>query len=331
MKERTLNTVVGITTVAGILGLALLLTRVGGLSKLFESGYRVTIELPTAAGLHKDGRIYYNGIDIGRIESVQFQSPPKTGVTAVALVTEDVVELPDDVTVMVTSPILGGSASAQFIRDDVPAEGYLPTDGSAVVQGGPAVDFSQVAQELREALGGPMDELSRISDNFEALSREWTLVGENVNQLVEQRNVDAVDDGDAVGNMATVLARADARLAELREAIDGLNKYVNDAQLHDDVRTTAANARQLSQRFNDSIEALRARYIAVADDLSAAVQSMQKLTEQARAGGGSFSKMISDPELYENLNDASERLKTAIDEARLLVEKWKAEGLPVQF
>jgi phospholipid/cholesterol/gamma-HCH transport system substrate-binding protein len=332
MKESTISTIVGATTLAGLIGLAYLLTAVGGLSKAFESGYRVTIELPTAGGLHENSRVIYNGIDVGRIESVRFQDPPKVGVVAVALITNQQVQLPDDVKVTARFPsLLGGSAVADIGRETGPVTGHLPTDNSAVIMGEPAVDFSLIAEELRNALGGPMQEFQRISDNFDALSKEWKLVGENINQLVEMRSTNAVDDGEAIGNLATVLARADTRLVELRQAIDGINQYVNDEELRDDVRTAAANARSVSQRANDSLDTLRTRYVAVADDLSAAVQSMQMLADTTLEGGGTFGKMVSDPALYENLNDASERLKAAIDDVRLLVEKWKAEGLPVQF
>lgn len=332
MKESTVSTIVGATTIAGLMGLAFLMFKIGGLSKAFEGGYHVTIELPTAGGLHKDSRVVFNGIDIGRIESVSFQEHPKVGVVAVALITEDQLKLPDDVKVTARFPsLLGGSAVADITRKPGDVSGHLSTDGSAVIQGEPAVDFSLIAEELRNALGGPMQEFKRISDNFDALSKEWTLVAENINQLVEMRSTGDVDNGDAVGNLATVLARADQRLAELKQAIEGVNRYVNDEELRGDVRTTAANARELSQRFNDSLDTLRARYVAVADDLSAAVQTMKKLGDKTLEGGGTLGKMMTDPALYENLNDASERLKTAIDDVRLLVEKWKAEGLPVQF
>lgn len=332
MKECTVSTIVGATTLAGLAGLAYLLTAVGGLSQAFESGYRVTVELSTAGGLHVDSRVIYNGIDVGRIESIRFQDSPKVGVVAVALITDQQVQLPDDVRVTARFPsLLGGSAVADVNREPGPVAGYLPTDGSAQITGAPAVDFSQVAEELRKALGGPMQEFKRISDNFDVLSKEWTLVAENVNQLVQMRSTGDVDNGEAIGNMATVLARADQRLAELKEAVDGINRYVNDEALREDVRTTAANARALSQRFNDSLDTLRARYVAVADDLSVTVQAMQKLADKTLEGGGTLGKMMSDPALYENLNDASERLKAAIDDVRLLVEKWKAEGLPVQF
>ncbi len=331
MKESTVSMFVGATTIAGIVGLAWLMTEIGGLSKSLEGGYSVTITSTDAAGLHKDSRVTYSGIDVGRIDSIKFQGRPKTGVVAVALITTDGLELPDDVTVKIQNPLLGGSATAALVREPGPVTDYLPTDGTAAITGEPAVDFSKVAEELRNALSGPMEEFARISDNFDAVSKEWTLVGENINLLVEQRSTETVDQGDAMGNLATVMARADQRLAELKTAIEGVNSYVNDEELRADVRSTAANARELSKKFNDSLDTLRTRYVAVADDLSSVVQSMQKLTDKTLEGGGTFGKMMSDPALYENLNDASQRLKAAIDDVRLLVEKWKAEGLPVQF
>lgn len=331
MKDSTVNTIVGATTIAGIVGLVGLLMILGGLSQSFGGGYEVTITSPDAAGLHEGSRVTYSGIDIGRIESVKFQEQPKTGVIALALITDDDVQLPEDVTVSIQNPLLGGSATAAMVREPGPVEGYLPKDGSATILGEPAVDLSMLAAELRNALGGPMDEFQRISDNFEALSQEWTLVGENVNQLVEMRSTTDVDNGDAVGNVATVLARADQRLAELKEAIEGVNAYVNDEELRENIRTGAANAKVLSQRVNDSLDTLKNRYVAVADEISSVMESAKKLTDKAVDGGGTIGRMMSDPELYENLNDASQRLKAAIDDARLLVEKWKAEGLPVQF
>lgn len=331
MKETTVNTIVGATAIAGIVGLVGLLMLIGGLSQNFGGGYEITITSPDAAGLHEGSRVTYSGIDIGRVESVKFQEQPKAGVIAKAQITEADLQIPDDVIANIQNPLLGGSATAALLRDPGPVDGYLATDGSAEILGEPAVDLSKLAEELRNALGGPMDEFQRISDNFEALSQEWTVVGENINQLVESRSTDDVDTGDAVGNAATVLARADKRLAELKDAIEGVNQYVNDEELRENIRSGAANAKVLSQRANDSLDTLKARYVAVADELSAVIQSAKRLTDKTVDGGGTIGKMLSDPELYENLNDASQRLNAAIDDARLLVEKWKTEGLPVQF
>ena len=104
MKDRTRDFWVGVTTLSGGVGLLALLALIGGLTQIFESGYRVTIHMPTAGGLHADSRVVYNGIDIGRIESVSLQTPPDTGVIAVAVITEPGVLLPQDVTVTARFP-----------------------------------------------------------------------------------------------------------------------------------------------------------------------------------------------------------------------------------
>jgi hypothetical protein len=58
---------------------------------------------------------------------------------------------------------------------------------------------------------------------------------------------------------------------------------------------------------------------------------MQKLADKARKGDGTVGKLLNDPALYQNFNDAAERIQKAVDEMKLLIEKWKAEGVPVQF
>ena len=332
MKESTVSTIVGATTLAGLIGLVSLLMLIGGLDKYTDNGYRLSIELPTAGGLRPESRVYYNGIDIGKIESIGFQKPPKEGVVAVALISNYQLKIPDDVSVITRYPsLLSASAVADIQRAPGPIAGSLTQDGSAQISGQPAVEFSQLAEELKTRLDGPLADFKRISNNFDKLSTEWTLVASNINQLVEQRSTDSVDSGDAIGNLATVLARTDKRLAEIKQAIDGINAYVNDPELSDDVHATAANARALTQRFNDSLDTLRARYVAVADDMSKTIQAIQKLADKTLEGGGTLGKIVSDPALYDNLNDASKRLKAALDEVQLLVEKWKAEGLPVKL
>lgn len=107
-----------------------------------------------------------------------------------------------------------------------------------------------------------------------------------------------------------------------------------------DVRIDMPNARgltdkltasvdRLSNSLSDGVSALRSRYVALADDLAGAVGSLRAFADSARTG--TVGKLVKDPALYDNLNDATERLQKALDDLRLLVQKWKAEGLPVRF
>lgn len=342
MQERTQNVAVGITTVIGLVGLLAMLLLFGYVPEWLEAGYQVRILLPNAAGLSEGSRVNLSGIDIGSVEAVRLQEPPATGVVVLARIEEDV-RLPADARVSVFTPLLGGSPSIQVEVDGIEsAQAYLPTDGTAVIDGQVPTLASEFSRELQAALGEPMAKFDELAASIEALSAEWQQVGQNLNQLLEPRTAEAVDAGDATANIATVLARADERLAEMETALEGINRYVNDEELRENVRVTAANARQLSdtiatsvdelkQTVTENVQALRNRYVALADDLSGAVTSMEQFVDQARTGEGTLGKLVEDPDLYQNLNDAAQRMKQAVDELRLLIQKWKAEGVPVQL
>ncbi|HEX7009264.1 MAG TPA: MlaD family protein [Phycisphaeraceae bacterium] len=325
MEERTRNIVVGITTLAGLAGLLALLLLFGYLPAWFKEGYHVTVELPQAGGLNTSNRVYLSGIDIGEVESVSLRPPPQKGVIAVARIRSDV-RIPQNARVVVeSSSLLGGSAIVAFQVDGVDGqvEQYLPTDGSAVVQ-------------------GQVPSLMDLGDTIQQLSQEWKQVGQHLNRLLEPRSPDAVDTGQTAANLSTVLQRVDARMAEMKEVIAGIQAYTNDEQLRQDIRAAAAGSRQLidelstsaqelRQTLGQSVQSLRDRYVALADDLSHTAATIQRLVAAAEQPDGTLGKMINDPSLYNNLNDTFQRMQQAIDEMRLLIQKWKAEGVPIQF
>jgi phospholipid/cholesterol/gamma-HCH transport system substrate-binding protein len=331
MEERKRNFVVGLTTLGGVAGLIALLMLFGYVPAFLERGYEVRIELPRAAGLYRDSRVRYAGIDVGAVRAVRLQEPPKTGVIVTALIRPDV-RIPERARFSVSQPLFGGGTAVDInIDDDLPEDPrYLPADDSAWVVGEIPDIATTFARELRSAIEQPVAQMERLTVQFEQLSDEWTIVGQNVNALIEARSPAAVDAGETPGNMATVLTRLDSRLAEMEQVLAGINRYVDDDELHADIRQTAASARELSGTAAASVEALRDRYIAVADDLSGAIASMQRTLELAGEPEGTLGKLLADPALYDNLNDAAERLQRTLDEAQLLVQKWRAEGLPVR-
>lgn len=343
MDERKRNVAVGLTTAIGLVGLLVLMLLFGDFTGLLDRTYPVTIRLPTAGGLHTGSRVQLSGIDIGQVDAVRLHAPAGNGVEVIARIHDDV-RIPEDAVAYIETPLLAGSpVIAMRVPDEAqPPYDYLPRDGSARIQGQAPTIASAFAQEMQAVLDEPMEKLDVVIAEFEALSQEWQLVGRNINQLVEPR--DAADVGlDGEGaNLATVLARTDRRLAELEDVLAGIDRYTGDDELFDDVKQTIANSRAVSEQasetmeqltgsVNENITLLRRRYVALADDMAGAVGSMRELVDEAREGEGTLGRLVKDPELYENLNDASERLQTTLDEMRLLIERWQAEGLPVSF
>jgi phospholipid/cholesterol/gamma-HCH transport system substrate-binding protein len=245
-----------------------------------------------------------------------------------------------------TQPATTQAASATTVNTPTtrPAKtrtiAMLTKDGSATIEGDAPSLTGALSKELRAAIREPMAKFEKLSVAIEELAHKWGEVADNISAITKSRSPAEVDasGGNLMGNLATVLARADQRLAEMQKTIDGVNEWVADKKLRSDIQATADNARQTSEKLkgavdetSQNIERLTKRYVAVADDLSAAVISMRKAIDQARQGEGTVGKLLNDPSLFNNLNDASGRLNKALDEFKLLLEKWKAEGLPVQF
>ncbi len=321
MNERNRNLIVGATTAAAIVGLMFLLLIFGYVPRLLQGGYFVTVELDDASSLNPGSRVELSGIDIGQVESIDFKQPMGTGVTVNIRIGDDATRIPVSARAVIEKPLLGGSPTIRFVTttQNGPPKAFLNTDGSAVVPGSLG------------ALAGVFGELTRVADNFEELSAQWQAVGEKLNGLLDPQDLAAVEAGDVPGNVTTVIARVDQRLAEFRDVIAGFDTLVNDPEFRDNVTTTASKARQASENLAATMANLEKRYVALADDVSGMVTQVNVLLKTAQAPDGSVGKVLQDPGLYNSLEDAAQRIGTAADELKLLIEKWKAEGVPVKL
>ena len=327
VNERRRNFIVGITTLAAVLGLVFLLLVFGYVPRLLQSGYAVTLELPQAASLNPGSRVELVGIDIGEVKHIAFRQPLGRGVT-IELQIRDGVRIPVDAQPKVDIPLLGGSPTIKFNVADLDStpDAYLSTDGNAVIRGGP------------DAANGALGDFSAIAANFATLSAEWQAVGDRLNEMLAPQDLQAVEAGEVPGNVTTTIVRMDKRLTEMRELLASAGSFINDPQLREDVTATAANARQATEHarevgasLTDSMARLEDRYVRLAEEAAVAVGEMNTFLRTAQQGEGTIGKVLNDPALYDNFDDAAQRIGAAADELQLLIEKWKAEGVPVNL
>lgn len=347
MNERFRNIIVGLTTLAGGVGLISLLLLFGYVPEFAENGYPVKIRMDNAGGVLPGNRVLYQGLDVGLIKSVQQVPGLSNGVELIALINEKQL-LPVGATVRVSRPALGGSPSIEFVGPEEQTDVALARNGEATVEGTVTSPFEELGNSVRNSIDGLVNQLTGEKGSlskFNDLAAEWTEVGKNINQLTEQLNLDNVDEGKVNGNLATVLARADGAVRKMDKALDGVNAYLYDEELKSKIKATAANAErvtgnlanwsdnvdEISDEITGSVRDLKQAYVKVADELAVFIDNGNKLVEAANQGNGTIGMLMKNPQLYQNLNDAAQRLNKAIDDVRLLVEKWKTEGLPIQF
>ncbi|QNN23946.1 MCE family protein [Planctomycetales bacterium ZRK34] len=340
MKERTRNTIVGFTALAGLIAVAWMAFMFGELEEWTADTYPVTVELNNATGITAGSRIKLSGIDVGFVEALDFADGTATRVVMNCRI-DSKYDIPANATVTSTGSLLGGASTLAITpaMDEqgnvIPSDGkHVPRDGSGNIKGtvvSMSQQFTEIARDLRDQLRPQLKNFGKVSERIIALADEYKAVGEKLNAMLEKRSIADVDAGKVDANFTTVVARVDSRLAELRETLDRINKVVGDEKLLGDIRATATNARELTADARTKLDALTTRYVALADDLSKSLSSMDKLLVDARTGKGTLGRVMQDPALYNNLTDAAARLNEALKQAQLLIEKWKAEGLPVQF
>ncbi len=346
MSEKTRNITVGLTALLAVAGLAFMMVLFGYVPGWLERGYDVRVKFDNSSGVTEGARVTLSGVDIGRVRKVELLAPPERGVMFTMRIND--VPLLEGVKVVVDKPFVGGIVSVAMETPDL-APGtepkLLPTDGSAMITGSSSSLAGELASSLQGAMAEPLKKFDKLSTQFEALSSEWTQVGKNVNLLTEPRTLDDVKSKGKPANVSTMIALASQRLDELKAVLANIETWTGDEQLRADFKRTLANAAEAADKLKagiskfegladsskENMDRLAKRYIAVADDLSAAIGSMKKTLDAAREGDGTLGKFVKDPSLYNNLNDAVTRMNQAMVEVKLLVEKWKKEGLPVQF
>ncbi len=344
MNERTRNVIVGITSLLGLAGLGALLVMFGYVPKWMDSGYAVYVDLPEGGGLSKGSRVKLSGIDIGEVRLVEFQLLPKRGVTAVLHISEDA-RIPRDAKIAVNQPLLTGSTTLQISTKELSDEqlrDLLPTDGSARIVGTvPTVmgNMRRPLESLRKELSKPIEQFARMEQRFNELADTWTQVGQNITALTAARTLDQVDRGEAPANLVTVLARADQRIAEMKQVLEIARNWLDSMEqtaqrfnkAAEGISKTAEGIDKTAADAREQFRALAQRYVALADDLSAMISDTRRIVQKASDGDGTMGKLLNDPALYENLNDSAQRIGQAMDEIKLMIQKWNAEGVPLQF
>lgn len=334
MEDTRRNIAVGFTAIAGLVGLAALLMLFGYVPAMLEGGYDVKVRLSDAGGLNTGSRASLRGIDVGKVKSIELQPPPESSVMVTVRVRDDI-DLPVGTTVQLQSSLLGGNTTVSFKppETETNTDGrpeLLPKSGTAMIEGESSTAVGMMAKELRAALSEPMQQFGEVTDRVEALADTWNELGANLRDLTKPLDPDADPDSQQA-TLAGILVKIDARLAESKEVLDGLNNYVNDEQLRENISETAANARAMTEKVSTGVDDLTKHYIAVADDMSRTLELINQLAESANQPDSTLGKLLNDPALYDNLNDTAERLQKLLDEATLLLQKWKAEGVEVKL
>jgi phospholipid/cholesterol/gamma-HCH transport system substrate-binding protein len=338
----------GLFAMGALVGLCAILVLFGEAANILERSYRFTITLASSAGLGETSPVTLNGLKIGQVKRSSIRESPGVGVE-LELEIKRSIGIPRCAKVGVDKGFVG-DASLEFT---VP-QTATPEQLADVIKPGEVYDGGApqtMVDRITATLEKPLQRLSESAESIDQLARTYTEVGERVKDLLEPRTLAQVEAGMAP-NLRSTMARLDAALA-------GADKWLND----EDLRTRSRDLLARADRTLADLSALADSWRATAGKVDGAVgtldataaevrtqvrevstqaMSMLRRTENAAGslaealetatkGPGTVGQLMQNPDLYRSLKSTADRLDKVLEEFQLMVEKFKAEGIPLKL
>ncbi len=282
MQSSQRDFAVGLTSIIGLLGLAVLMLLFGELTWLFQKTYPIALQANSAAGLREGGQVMLEGVVVGQVSHIHIE-PTEPNPVRITLAIMQQAQLPTGVIPTISAGLIGGGSRIDL---KIP-KSYVKSDGVIDAQH-PTILVAR---------------FSTINDRLDA-------IGSGVERVVAGAQA-WLGDEQMRSDFKSAVWKANDLITQATATADGITKL--SAQLQ-----------------NDSHELLKQVAPAFAG-LTAALDEIRALAKKATDGQGTVGRLMSDPELFENLSDASRRLEMTMRDLQLLIRKIKEEGLGVSF
>ncbi len=338
MRESHYKTIVGVFALVCLSILGILVIMFSGSQTLFAKTYPLNIRFEGGVvGVQAGQSVTLNGVRVGQTKKVEFWNSEHVEEGIRVIVTmEAKYGIPEGASVSVASSIMGFGKPAIMINvaglHEAPD---LPRDGTAVINGVMTNVLDQMLPpDMQATLVGSFEGIKTLADALKP-------VAANLEILLQQRDVSAVDAEQAVANLSTLVQRFD-------QVLKNVNTLVADAQNVENLRATLANARVMSERGAEVMEKLYSlgeRGSGMADEATELIRDLRGSVEKISLVLTEFNKtaaalndtkgtagmLMNDNRLYEELVLSARRLSAALDELRAAMEIMKKDGIRLKW
>lgn len=344
----------GLTALAALAGIVWLLVFFGEITpQLMQKEYEFQMRVANAGGLDDTSPVMLNGVKVGQVKSASVTDGREgLGFGAVLRVAvKQGVNIPKSAAISVDKGFVGG-ASLEFS-----SKGLSTSESAEVIKPGDIIDGGSpqtLMDSIRTMVQGPVQKFSDTATKIDELAAEWTRVGKQVNELIAPRTLAEVEAGKPA-NVSSAIARLDSAAAKADGWLgdNGVRKRVDDlitkadsviAQANELTETWTETGKTITKAADDvsnkaqqaatDISAGAQDLFAKAKESLAQVQNageeLSGMIERVNQGQGTIGQLVTNPQLYQNLDAATAKLDKALAEAQLVLEKLKAEGVKVK-
>lgn len=265
-------------------------------SSLFSSNKDYYAIFSHSAGLQSGTNVTANGVGIGTVKSVVID--PKTAQVVVTFsIKKDFTFSKNTVAEIYSS--LVGNTSLQLL----PA-----MDGAALAQAGDTLT-SHIQTSLMDAIGANIE--PTIGNLNKALTAADSLIG-NVSNTLDAKTQQDIKES---------LANLNLTLQQMTKASANLNNLLSASSAP--LQKSLANMQTVSGNFvqlSDSLSKLQIGRLM--EQVEGTLSKVNGLLAQVEKGGGTVSKLLTDPKLYNNLQTATSELGLLMEDLRLNPKRY---------
>lgn len=327
----------GLTALIGIAGLIYMLFQFKELPTIGEQVTRFAIRVDNAAGVGSPAPVLFKGVRIGQVESTQIASD---GAILNVRIGRNF-DIPRKSKIRIERGMFGDSFVEFVLPDDISQEdlkNFIPdrsVDSEFILEGGEG--GKSLTDKIASIIEGP-------AADFKSLAKTYGELGERLFEMVEPRSLADVEQGKQP-NIRTAIERADrafavaekfltdeAMMTKVRSTIDRADQIVTDTGAL--IATWKNTGETLSGEVVKTREGIDG-FIRRADEAivgaKSSIDSISAMLERVAAGEGTAGQLMTNPDLYNSIKAAADRLNLTLEEIRLLTEQYRKEGVPLKI
>jgi phospholipid/cholesterol/gamma-HCH transport system substrate-binding protein len=288
MKRTQVDVVVGLFVLAAFGMLMWGSVQIGALREWAGApGDRLVVRFHNVSGLDKEAEVLIAGVPVGRVDRLDLEDD----VARVTLRIEDpAVRIPVDSVAAIRSRGLLGEKIVEI----------LPGRSPELIEGGGVLTRVEEAADIDQLV----NRLAQISDDIQQISATF-------------RNVLGTAEGEE--SVREVLANVRSLTGDLRHIIEENDARVG--QIVENLDSFSSDLASLTQENRQAISDVLSNFQGASEKLSAALDSLSRVTERVERGEGTLGRLLTDDALYEDVDSALGEARAAMRAVRSAAEE----------
>jgi len=257
----------------------------GGIERLFQPRVEITAWIPDVKGLRAGAPVWLSGVEVGSVNEISLH--PEQGAVVTMSVNKDALNFirTDSYAYIMTAGLLGD----KYIELSAGSAEANPLGPGDIIKGKAQVDF----RDVMEAGAASIQKMTTFIDTLEDVIVQFEKAEGTVAKLITDPSV--------YNNLKAATESLAVVMDDINKQRGTLGLLLKDPTLYNSLVSTTSGLDGLIGNLNEG-----------ADKMIVAASSIEEFGKKLNDSRGTLHRLIEDEDLYNNLNNASQRLNSIL-------------------